>query len=78
MLLAGMGENFILRHAYAAEPWYGPGDRACLERFRSKGVEILEYDPIGETLDSVPKDEGPDTSGTPSASSRSPAPTPGE
>ncbi len=48
MLLAGMGENYIRRHIFSTEPWYGKPDQERLERFRSQGVQVRDYDPMKE------------------------------
>jgi ppGpp synthetase/RelA/SpoT-type nucleotidyltranferase len=48
MLLAGMGENYIRRHLWAGEPWYGEGEKGRLERFRSLGINVRAYDPTTE------------------------------
>lgn len=49
MLLAGMGDNYLRRHTFANEPWYGPRVRGWLEAFKSKNVTIRDYDPLAET-----------------------------
>jgi ppGpp synthetase/RelA/SpoT-type nucleotidyltranferase len=46
MLLAGMGENFIRRHLFSGESWYGRRERESIERFKKQGVNIHEYDPL--------------------------------
>jgi putative GTP pyrophosphokinase len=46
MLLAGMGENYIRRHAFSNESWYGPRVRECLERFKAQEIGVREYDPL--------------------------------
>ena len=45
MLLAGMGERFITRHAYGSELWWGPIAQKRLERLIGHGIAIGEYDP---------------------------------
>jgi putative GTP pyrophosphokinase len=57
MLLAGMGENYIRRHLFNALPWFGPADRERLEKFKTNGVELREYDPLTEVSDVVAKNE---------------------
>lgn len=49
MLLAGMGDNFIARHTFAAQPWYGKQQKEWLESIKQAGVQIRAYDPISET-----------------------------
>ncbi len=46
MLLAGMGENYIRRHLFDGLPWFGKADRERLEKFKTNGVDLREYDPL--------------------------------
>jgi len=57
MLLAGMGENYIRRHLFAGQPWYGSGERQSLRKFRTSGVDLREYDPVTDTPQPTAKDE---------------------
>jgi putative GTP pyrophosphokinase len=52
MLLAGMGDTYMRRHMFAGQPWYGPSDSRCLEKFKTQGVDVRDYDPITDVLDS--------------------------
>jgi putative GTP pyrophosphokinase len=54
MLLAGMGENYIRRHLFDGVSWFGPADRERLEKFKTNGVDLREYDPL---TDVAAKDE---------------------
>jgi putative GTP pyrophosphokinase len=51
MLLAGMGTNFVARHIFAGQPWYGPRDVECLERFKANGIPVRDYDPLSDKQD---------------------------
>jgi putative GTP pyrophosphokinase len=53
MLLAGMGERFVTRHSYGAEPWWGPMTHQLLERLRTHGIPIGDYDPQNESTSPV-------------------------
>jgi len=57
MLLAGMGENYIRRHLFDGVSWFGPADRERLEKFKSNGVELREYDPLTDVPDATAKNE---------------------
>ena len=46
MLLAGMGDKYVRRHVYAGEAWSGPSDLQLLEKFKARGVDVRDYDPI--------------------------------
>lgn len=52
LLLAGMGENYIKRHIFSSEDWYGPRDRLLLKELEAKGIELREFDPLVQ--DEVP------------------------
>jgi ppGpp synthetase/RelA/SpoT-type nucleotidyltranferase len=45
ILLAGMGEKFIARHAYAELDWFGAVSRNTLGEFEAAGVPIGDFDP---------------------------------
>lgn len=49
MLLAGMGKDYISRHVFFGQPWYGHEDEERLERFGRGGVEIRNYIPRTDT-----------------------------
>ncbi|MGH8467512.1 MAG: GTP pyrophosphokinase [Gammaproteobacteria bacterium] len=51
MLLAGMGENYIRRHMFSGQPWFGQADQERLEKFRAQGVEVRNYDPTAPQVD---------------------------
>jgi ppGpp synthetase/RelA/SpoT-type nucleotidyltranferase len=67
MLLAGMGENYIKRHVFSAQPWFARPALERLEKFRGHGVEIRNYDPtpapaIPEVVrDDTGRDDRPST-----------------
>lgn len=61
MLLAGMGENYLNRHFFAGQPWWGRRDHEALEKFRSKGVEVRDYDPLKDLPDGTSAREQPIT-----------------
>jgi len=46
LLLAGMGEKFIDRHPWGAEPWWDGAQAASLERLRAADVDVRSYDPF--------------------------------
>ncbi|MCR6666359.1 MAG: hypothetical protein NVV69_10170 [Methyloversatilis sp.] len=46
MLLAGMGEKFIQRHQWHAEPWFTPRQQANLKKFTDHGINTGWFDPI--------------------------------
>lgn len=46
LLLAGMGENYIKRHIFATEAWFGASDRLLLEEFKQRGIKAGDYDPL--------------------------------
>jgi hypothetical protein len=48
MLLAGMGNSYIRRHPYSDEPWFGKAESQRLGTFKGHGVDVREYDPLGE------------------------------
>ena len=48
LLLAGMGEQYIQRHPWMGEAWYGERDRRALAQFKSQGVIVRDYDPLAE------------------------------
>lgn len=45
MLLGGMGEEFIQRHPWHAEPWFAPRQQAILEKFTEHGINTGWFDP---------------------------------
>jgi len=45
MLLAGMGDNYIRKHLWAGQSWWGKTEAEALDRFRREGVEVRQYDP---------------------------------
>jgi len=57
MLLAGMGENYIRRHLFHGLSWFGKADRERLEKFKTNGVDLREYDPVTDVPDATPKNE---------------------
>jgi len=57
MLLAGMGENYIHRHLFDGHPWFGAPDRERLEKFKTNGVDLREYDPLTDVPDATAKNE---------------------
>jgi ppGpp synthetase/RelA/SpoT-type nucleotidyltranferase len=48
MLLAGMGDLFVKRHAWAEHDWFVGLYRGCLDVFRQNGVAIRTYDPLSD------------------------------
>lgn len=46
MLLAGMGDKFIQRHQWHAEPWFVPREQASLKKFTEHGINTGWFDPI--------------------------------
>lgn len=46
MLLAGMGEKFIQRHQWHAEPWFAPRQQTILKKFTDHGINTGWFDPI--------------------------------
>lgn len=46
MLLAGMGDKFIQRHQWHAEPWFVPREQAKLKKFTENGIDTGWFDPI--------------------------------
>lgn len=70
MLLAGMGDNYIRRHIFAGESWWGSSDRKRLATFRDQGIEVREYDPMAEqSVEAAQQDGPPGTSALPDATS---------
>ena len=67
MLLAGMGENYIHRHLFAGMSWFGAGDLARLEKFKTNGVDLPEYDPLTDVPDVAAKNAKTASSGNLSA-----------
>lgn len=45
MLLASMGDKFIHRHQWHAEPWFGPSRQTMLSKFRNNGIRTGWFDP---------------------------------
>lgn len=45
MLLASLGEKFIHRHQWHAEPWFSPSRQKMLEKFTDNGINIGWFDP---------------------------------
>jgi len=46
MLLAGMGEQFIARHPWHAEPWFLPRRQSILKKLADNGIRTGWYDPV--------------------------------
>ena len=46
MLLAGMGEKFILRHPWQSEVWFQSSRRRIIEMLNEKGIQPGWFDPI--------------------------------
>lgn len=46
MLMAGMGENFIARHPWHSEPWFGPRRLGILKKLAENGIQTGWFDPI--------------------------------
>jgi hypothetical protein len=46
VLLAGMGEHFVLRHTYSDMEWFPTRMRRYLQRLRDAGIPIGDFDPI--------------------------------
>jgi hypothetical protein len=47
MLLAGMGPNYVRRHAYAGSSWFETRHNEILAMFETDGIAIGQYDPSG-------------------------------
>jgi len=45
MLLAGLGEKYILRHPWPSEPWFGPRRRAFLQKLNENSIRTGWFDP---------------------------------
>jgi putative GTP pyrophosphokinase len=61
MLLAGMGENYLRRHIFSNEPWWGKRDSQALATFRSEGVDVRGYDPTTDVPEATTSGETPET-----------------
>lgn len=52
MLLAGMGSNYIERHPWSTETWFGGRMKTWLEKYKKAGIPLRVYDPSNESNDS--------------------------
>ncbi len=59
MLLAGMGDSFLQRHAYANQSWWSDAHRGALESLRASGIEIRNYDPLSEPTETDGQNQFP-------------------
>jgi len=53
MLLAGMGEGFILGHTWAAEEWFKTTKRVELEKLRQAGIKVGSFNPASHHTNSI-------------------------
>jgi ppGpp synthetase/RelA/SpoT-type nucleotidyltranferase len=49
MLLAGMGDKFIVRHPWSSYPWFRTRNQETLRRFADNKIPIGDYDPLPPT-----------------------------
>lgn len=49
MLLAGMGENFISRHTWSAEPWFPSSRRNILKIIEKNNIKVGWFDTLPQT-----------------------------
>jgi putative GTP pyrophosphokinase len=61
MLLAGMGDNYLRRHIFSKEPWWGKSDSRALAAFRSEGVDVRCYDPTTDVPEATTSGEPHET-----------------
>ena len=52
-----MGDNYIRRHLFDGLPWFGKADRERLEKFKTNGVDLRDYDPLTDVPDTAAKNE---------------------
>jgi hypothetical protein len=53
MLLARMGEGFILGHTWAAEEWFNATKQVELEKLRRAGIMVGSFNPASHLTNSV-------------------------
>ncbi len=56
LLLAGMGQNFLLRHRWANEPWFQERVNDELRKLRASGTKVGSYSPTPPTEGTTQED----------------------
>lgn len=59
MLLAAMGEQYIERHHFAGQEWFGDYPRKQLEKLEQAGIQIRIFDPMAEEVPVIPAPSNP-------------------